>query len=242
MGKGIIGTKVGMTQLFDPESGRVTPVTVIEAGPCPVVAVRTPEVDGYNAVQLAFGPVKEKRLTRPRAGHLKAAGRGAAPHAGRVPRRRGLGRRRHGHGRDVPAGRAGQGERHIRAARASPARSSGTGSRAAPSRTARTTCARRGRSAHRRRPRTCTRARRWPARWGRSASPSAGCGWSRSTPSETCSWSRAPSPARSAEWSKSGATADGQDRGPRADAAARVSRCRRTASARSETTRSSTRS
>jgi large subunit ribosomal protein L3 len=78
VGKGIIGTKVGMTQLFDAESGQVTPVTVIEAGPCPVVAVRTPEVDGYNAVQLAFGPVKEKRLTRPRAGHLKAAG--VAPH------------------------------------------------------------------------------------------------------------------------------------------------------------------
>ncbi|MEP6642417.1 MAG: 50S ribosomal protein L3 [Gaiellales bacterium] len=78
MGKGIIGTKVGMTQLFDAESGRVTPVTVIEAGPCPVVAVRTPEVEGYNAVQLAFGPVKERRLTRPRAGHLKAAG--VAPH------------------------------------------------------------------------------------------------------------------------------------------------------------------
>jgi large subunit ribosomal protein L3 len=78
MGKGIIGTKLGMTQLFDEESGRVTPVTVIEAGPCPVVAVRTPEADGYNAVQLAFGPVKEKKLTRPRAGHLKAAG--VAPH------------------------------------------------------------------------------------------------------------------------------------------------------------------
>ncbi len=78
MAKGIIGTKVGMTQLFDQESGRVTPVTVIEAGPCPVVAVRTPETDGYTAVQLAFGAVKEKRLTRPEAGHLKAAG--VAPH------------------------------------------------------------------------------------------------------------------------------------------------------------------
>ena len=77
-GKGIIGTKLGMTQLFDAESGRVTPVTVIEAGPCPVVAVRTPETDGYTAVQLAFGPVKEKKLSRPRAGHLKAAG--VAPH------------------------------------------------------------------------------------------------------------------------------------------------------------------
>jgi len=78
MGKGIIGTKLGMTQLFDEESGQVTPVTVIEAGPCPVVAVRTPEADGYTAVQLAFGPVKDKKLTRPRAGHLKAAG--VAPH------------------------------------------------------------------------------------------------------------------------------------------------------------------
>ncbi len=78
MAKGIIGTKVGMTQLFDEESGRVTPVTVIEAGPCPVVAVRTPETDGYTGVQLAFGAVKEKRLTRPEAGHLKAAG--VAPH------------------------------------------------------------------------------------------------------------------------------------------------------------------
>ena len=78
MGKGIIGTKLGMTQLFDEESGQVTPVTVIEAGPCPVVAVRTAEADGYAAVQLAFGPVKEKKLTRPRAGHLKAAG--VAPH------------------------------------------------------------------------------------------------------------------------------------------------------------------
>jgi large subunit ribosomal protein L3 len=67
-----------MTQLFDAESGQVTPVTVIEAGPCPVVAVRTPETDGYTAVQLAFGPVKEKKLSRPRAGHLKAAG--VAPH------------------------------------------------------------------------------------------------------------------------------------------------------------------
>jgi large subunit ribosomal protein L3 len=76
--KGIIGTKLGMTQLFDQESGQVTPVTVIEAGPCPVVAVRTAEADGYTAVQLAYGPVKEKKLSRPRAGHLKAAG--VAPH------------------------------------------------------------------------------------------------------------------------------------------------------------------
>ena len=63
MGKGIIGTKLGMTQLFDAESGQVTPVTVIEAGPCPVVAVRTPENDGYTAVQLAFG--RSRRRSSP---------------------------------------------------------------------------------------------------------------------------------------------------------------------------------
>jgi large subunit ribosomal protein L3 len=56
----------------------VTPVTVIEAGPCPVVLVRTPEADGYSALQLAFGEVKERKLTRPQAGHLKHAG--VAPH------------------------------------------------------------------------------------------------------------------------------------------------------------------
>ncbi|MDX6202412.1 MAG: large subunit ribosomal protein [Frankiales bacterium] len=78
MSKGIIGTKLGMTQLFDQESGVVTPVTVIEAGPCPVVAVRTPETDGYGAVQLAFGEVKERKLSRPEVGHLKHAG--VTPH------------------------------------------------------------------------------------------------------------------------------------------------------------------
>jgi len=78
MGKGIIGKKLGMTQLFDQESGVVTAVTVIEAGPCPVVHVRTPEVDGYTALQLGFGEIKEKKLSRPEAGHLKHAG--VAPH------------------------------------------------------------------------------------------------------------------------------------------------------------------
>jgi large subunit ribosomal protein L3 len=76
--KGIVGRKIGMTQLFDPESGRVTPVTVVEAGPCPVVQVKTPETDGYSAVQLAFGPVKERRLTKPQLGHLRRAE--VAPH------------------------------------------------------------------------------------------------------------------------------------------------------------------
>jgi large subunit ribosomal protein L3 len=74
MAKGIIGRKIGMTQLFDAESGAVTPVTVIEAGPCPVVQVRTQETDGYEAVQLAFDAVAERKVTRPELGHLKKAG------------------------------------------------------------------------------------------------------------------------------------------------------------------------
>jgi large subunit ribosomal protein L3 len=71
--KGIVGRKLGMTRLFDPESGVVTPVTVIEAGPCPVVQVKREETDGYQAVQLAFDPVSERKLNRPRLGHLRKA-------------------------------------------------------------------------------------------------------------------------------------------------------------------------
>jgi large subunit ribosomal protein L3 len=78
--KGIIGRKLGMTRLFDPETGVVTPVTVIEAGPCPVVLVRTQEADGYRAVQLAFQPVGEEKLTRGELGHLQKAGVGAHRH------------------------------------------------------------------------------------------------------------------------------------------------------------------
>src|SRR4051794_33378390 len=74
MAKGIIGRKVGMTQLFDQETGIVTPVTVIEAGPCPVVQVRTNETDGYEAVQLAFDAVADRKITRPELGHLKKGG------------------------------------------------------------------------------------------------------------------------------------------------------------------------
>jgi large subunit ribosomal protein L3 len=72
--KGILGKKLGMTQLFDPETGEVTPVTVIEAGPCPVVRVKTVESDGYEAVQVAFGPVADGRLSKPRLGQLGKAG------------------------------------------------------------------------------------------------------------------------------------------------------------------------
>jgi large subunit ribosomal protein L3 len=74
MAKGILGKKLGMTQLFDAESGAVTPVTVIEAGPCPVVAVRTPDADGYEAVQLAFDAVADRKVSKAERGHLAKSG------------------------------------------------------------------------------------------------------------------------------------------------------------------------
>jgi large subunit ribosomal protein L3 len=76
--KGIVGKKLGMTQIFDPESGQVTAVTVIEAGPCPVVQLKTEETDGYEAVQLAFDEVPERKVTKARIGHLKKTE--TAPH------------------------------------------------------------------------------------------------------------------------------------------------------------------
>jgi large subunit ribosomal protein L3 len=78
--KSILGKKLGMTQVFDPDSGEMTAVTVIEAGPCPVVQVRSADADGYDAVQLAFEPVPERKLTKPELGHLRKAGAGAHRH------------------------------------------------------------------------------------------------------------------------------------------------------------------
>jgi len=72
--KGIVGKKLGMTQVFDSETGEVTPVTVIEAGPCPIVRVKTVDSDGYEAVQLAFDPVEERKVTKARLGQLGQAG------------------------------------------------------------------------------------------------------------------------------------------------------------------------
>jgi large subunit ribosomal protein L3 len=76
--KGIIGKKLGMTQVFDQETGELVPVTVIQAGPCPVVSVRTADADGYDAVQLAWDEVPDKKLSKPEIGHLKKNGVG--PH------------------------------------------------------------------------------------------------------------------------------------------------------------------
>ena len=77
--KGIIGRKLGMTQVFD-ESARAIPVTAIQAGPCKVAQVRTPERDGYSAVQLAFDEVKETKLNKPQLGHVQKTGVGPHKH------------------------------------------------------------------------------------------------------------------------------------------------------------------
>ena len=73
MDKAIIGKKIGMTQIFD-EAGRVVPVTVIEAGPCTVMQKKTTEKDGYNAIQMGFQTIPERKLTQPELGHQKKAG------------------------------------------------------------------------------------------------------------------------------------------------------------------------
>lgn len=70
---GILGKKIGMTQVFD-EAGNVTPVTVVEAGPCHVTQVKTVETDGYNAIQVAFGDAKAKNVNKPLKGHFDKAG------------------------------------------------------------------------------------------------------------------------------------------------------------------------
>jgi large subunit ribosomal protein L3 len=70
--KGILGEKLGMTQVFD-ENNRIVPVTVVKAGPCVVTQIRTLEKDGYTAVQLAYGQIDPRKVTKPVAGHFKAA-------------------------------------------------------------------------------------------------------------------------------------------------------------------------
>ncbi|MCT1627449.1 50S ribosomal protein L3 [Corynebacterium sanguinis] len=71
--KGILGKKLGMTQIFD-EDNRVIPVTVVEAGPVVVTQIRTPETDGYSAIQIAYGDIDPRKMKKPQAGHFKKAG------------------------------------------------------------------------------------------------------------------------------------------------------------------------
>src|SRR3978361_306596 len=71
--KGILGEKLGMTQVFD-ANNRIIPVTVVKAGPCVVTQIRTQEKDGYSAVQIAYGQIDPRKVTKPLAGHFAAAG------------------------------------------------------------------------------------------------------------------------------------------------------------------------
>ena len=70
--KGVLGKKLGMTQVFD-ANNKMIPVTVVEAGPCVVTQIRTPEVDGYSAVQIAFGAIDPKKVSKPQVGHFAKA-------------------------------------------------------------------------------------------------------------------------------------------------------------------------
>ena len=76
---GMLGKKIGMTRVYS-EQGQAIPVTVIEAGPCVVLQKKTEASDGYNAIQVGFGPKKETRMNKPQAGHCKAAGKGGFYH------------------------------------------------------------------------------------------------------------------------------------------------------------------
>ena len=153
----ILAKKLGMTQLFQ-EDGKVERVTVLEAGPCPVTAIRTFERDGYEAVQLAFGATKEKHLTRAELGHLRKAD--APPMRNVVEFRDEAGELTVGETVTVEAFAVGQ---TVKVS----GRSKGKGFQgtikrhrfsSGPNRTVRTTCVPRARSAPRRRPRASSRA------------------------------------------------------------------------------------
>ncbi|KFF41686.1 MAG: LSU ribosomal protein L3P [Candidatus Atelocyanobacterium thalassa isolate SIO64986] len=74
MAIGLLGTKLGMTQIFDDETGLAIPVTIMKVGPCTITQIKTSDTDGYNAVQIGYSEVKEKALAKPELGHLKKAG------------------------------------------------------------------------------------------------------------------------------------------------------------------------
>ncbi|MGF1488436.1 MAG: 50S ribosomal protein L3 [Prochloraceae cyanobacterium] len=79
MSVGILGTKLGMTQIFEPGTGAAIPVTVVQAGPCVVTQIKTKETDGYQSVQIGYKQVKQKAINKPELGHLKKAGENVPP-------------------------------------------------------------------------------------------------------------------------------------------------------------------
>ena len=191
----ILAKKLGMTQVFQ-EDGRVARVTVLEAGPCPVTAIRTHERDGYEAVQLAFGQTKEKHLTKAELGHLKKAD--APPMRHLVEFRDEAAELQLGETVTVESFEVGTRVKiaGISKGKGFPGHDQAPQlRRRARSRTARTTCARPARSAPRRRPRACSRASAARARWATSAPRRRAWRSSPSTPRRTCCWCAARCPA-----------------------------------------------
>ena len=119
--KGILGAKLGMTQVWD--NNRVVPVTVVQAGPCVVTQVRTPDKDGYSAVQLAYGAIDPRKVNKPETGHFAKSGVGApaAPRRAAHDRRQRVHARPGGHRRDVRGRRSRSTSPARPRARASPA-------------------------------------------------------------------------------------------------------------------------
>src|SRR4051812_16898258 len=190
---GLLGRKLGMTQVFDPEDGHVERVTVIEAGPCFVTGIRRAERDGYDAVQLAFGETTEKRLTKPKLGLLKKAGVGNLRHLREFRGEPGElevgaevkvdsvfepGQRVKVSGVSKGKGFAGTIKRHnfSRGPVSHGSHNVRPPARSAPPPT----------------PRACSRASAAPARWATSASPSAASRSSTCARTRTCCWCAAP--------------------------------------------------
>ena len=187
--KGILGTKLGMTQVFN-DAGQIVPVTVVQAGPCVVTAVRTPGTDGYSAVQLGFGEIDPRKVTKPVSGVFEKAGPDPAQVPGRAADRRRVGvhARAGGHRRGVRQRAArrrdrqeqgqGHGGRH-EAARLQGARLPRTEPSASTARPAP--------SARARPPAGCSRACGWRAGWAACAPPCSRSPCTPSTPSAGCS-------------------------------------------------------
>ena len=185
----ILGKKLGMTQVFR-EDGTVVPVTVVEAGPCKVTAVRGRERDGYAAVQLAYGEVKQGKLSKAEEGHLKKAGSAPMRHLVEF-RDEDLGADegpKIGDDVTVAAFEAGQKVKvaGISIGKASRAASSGITSAAGRSPTAPTTSARPALSAPAPSPPASSKGCGCPARWATSGSPRRGWKSPTSTPTATC--------------------------------------------------------
>src|SRR2546428_2694576 len=206
----LLGRKLGMTQVFG-EDGRVERVSVVEAGPCHVTGIRTEERDGYEAVQLGFGEVKEKRLTKAELGHLKKAD---APALRRLAEFRGeAGELQVGETVTVEVFEKGQ---HVKVSGTSKGKGfQGTVKRHNFSRGPQShgshTPAPQARSAPPPRRRGCSRGCAARGRWGTSAARCAGSRWSTSSPARTSCCFAGPSPARPAGSSRSGAIGRAND-------------------------------